>query len=403
MSTDFTLFQPLLQGSAQLEPSLRKLLWPAYRRQTVAMGGDFGASSQFSGPDWLLEKWRDEYLGAHFIETWAGVTAFEGQLYAMQLTYNGQFQTVSLENVYNSVTVKYLASTKTSEAETAAATDSDSIALYGTRELYIDTTSDLYMPVASAEAYRDALLARYSWPRVFAEEINWSGGPGVLQIEIRGYVRTLNGQRITNTSTSFDDADDEINDALSGADFVSAGSIATNTLQVTEEAEQQPAWDRIRKIAQLGDSAGDRWLAGCYQGRELDYWEPDIDAVSYFYDAKARRPERRRVMYSSDGGEVPAALVQPGRIAFARDMMPGVPVASPLIDDPRAMFIERVDYSPRGLALKGAPIDDIIAPPNPAQFVKIALKEAAVRKDRVEVGGRRKSARGGRGGLTAGT
>lgn len=373
MITSFGLYQNLNTGSAVLESDINDLIWPSYRRQSVAMGGDFAASFQFTADDPTLERWRDEYLGAHFVEYFGNQVAFMGMNNAMRLTYNGQFQMVTLDHVYNSIAVRYQTSSSGFSGTTTFDTDAASIARYGTRQLLV--IPDEYMTSTRAAQYRSTLLNLLSKPRVLTTEVNWRGGPGVLQVDVIGYVRTLDWQLIKSTSTSTDDADDEIQDAISTADYVTTGEITTNTAPEVEETDYQPAWGRIRKIAEHGDASGNPFLAGCYQGRALNYWQPDEDNIFYRYNAKARRPELRRVIYDANNTEVPDALVLPGRVIFAQDMMPGVPTSSPLLDDPRALLIDAIDFSRQGISLRAAPRSNIIPPPNPAETVKIALVE----------------------------
>lgn len=325
--------------------------WPSYRRASLADGGDFEAAFTFSAIDEILENWFESRIGTRFVEVCEGHTAFVGRLERMILTYNDKVLSRDLAEVYNSIRVRYQTSSAVSKAVTSASTDSDSIAKYGTRELLVD--ADVYLSATSAGVYADNLLARLKEPRIHSDTVKVIDDrqPGQLQVTVRGYVQTLKAQLHYSASTSDDDADDEVQDALSGADFVTEGTIDANTLQVKEEADYVPVWTRIRNIAALGDSGGNEWQAGCYRSQQLDYKQRDMDTIVYYIQKKANR--RLTLVEDTNGFEVPPPLVQPGVIAFSSDIMPGLPVASPLIDDPRAIFIARVTYDQDGVVLDG--------------------------------------------------
>ncbi|MCL4867786.1 MAG: hypothetical protein KJ063_02360 [Anaerolineae bacterium] len=380
MTTSFTLYQPLKAGTAVLENQLAPLIWPTYRRQSVAMGGDFAASFQFAADDVTLERWRDEYLAAHFVEYFGPQVSFAGLVHTLRLTYNGQFQMVTLDHVYNKIAVRYKTDSSAAETTTSFATHTASIARYGTRQIIVRASE--YMTDPRAAQYRSVLLNLLATPRVLTTEVAWRGGPGVLQVDVHGYIRTLDWQLYVSASKGSANASAEVTNALTGADYVTAGSITTNTAQEVQEGDYIPAWQRIRKIAEHGDASGNAWLAGCYQGRALNYWQPDEDNIAYRYNSKARRPELRRVIYDANGAEVPGALVLPGRVIFSQDMMAGVPTASPLLDDPRAMLIDAIDFSRAGIALRAAPRSSIIPPPNPAEAVKVALAHELMDKQK---------------------
>lgn len=344
------LLKNLLDGSGAVE-DITWACWPTYRRIALADGGDFEAGWTFTADDTILEKWFDTYLATHFIESYKGVDAFIGRVERMVLSYNNKVLTRDIGEVYNSIRVRYQTDSAASKAVTAASTDSASIARYGTRELLVE--ADVYLSSTSAGVYADNLLARLKEPRIHSDTVKVVNDrqPGQLQVTARGYVQTLMAQLHNSASTSDDDADDEIQDALSGADFISAGTIDANTLQVKEEADYIPVWTRIRNIAALGDSSGNEWQAGCYASRQLDYQQRDTTTVVYYIEQKQNR--RLAVVLDANGFEVPPPLVRPGVMALSLDIMPGVPLASPLIEDPRAIFIARCTYDRYGVVLDG--------------------------------------------------
>ena len=303
--------------------------WPSYRRISLADGGDFEATFTFSAADDILEKWFENYLGARFVEVCEGHPAFEGRLERMVLSYNGKVLSRDLAEVFNSVRVRYQTDSSASKAVTSAATDDDSIAAWGTRELV--ENAEVYLSSTSAALYAANLLARLKEPRVHSDTVRVGGEyqPGQLQVTVRGYVRSLMADLYQSGSTAEDNADAEVSAALSGADFVTAGDIDANTLQVKEEADYVPGWTRIKNIAALGDSSGNEWQAGCYQGTSLDYQQRDLETVIYFVETQANR--RLTLVRDTNGFEVPPPLVRPGVMAFSNDIMPGLPMGAWLL------------------------------------------------------------------------
>ena len=339
----FKLFQPLATGSAFIE-DVTELFRDSWNREALALGGDFRAAARFTGSDATLERWLDQNLAGRVVENYGGLTAFEGLIWSITLVYNGLLIVKSLDTLFNKIAVYYSPSQGEPNTLTAFSSDADSVAAWGTRELLYRTTR--YMSTSSAEALRDKLLAENKTPRAITAELAaWEPGQrGTVGIEVMGYSRTLDWQHLNVpiTTAVTDDASDEIADALSGADFITAGAVSTNTIQIREELDYRPAWQRIKEIAQAGDSSGDLWLAGCYQGRTLDYFEPTVTTPTYYVDV---RKQDRGVFYDAAGNEIPAALVLPGRVVFARDIMGGLPLTDPLLDDPRSLFIESLRYT----------------------------------------------------------
>lgn len=365
-----SLYQPLKVGSQPVDESgdITWACWPSYVRQTLALGGDHSATFSFSAADEILERWFDDYLGCHFEESYGGVTTFTGLVWAMRLSYNGVVLSKSLDSLANSVRVTYKTDSAAAETTTTAITDATSIARYGTKE-HLEKYTDTYIASATAGYFAANLLKQLKQVRATTEEARLAGGdgqPGVLQADIRGYSHTLNWHTLTNATTSTVAADAAITAALSGVDFVTAGVIGANAAAVSQETTNMPAWDRIKDIATYGGN-NQRWLVGCFASRRLDYRLADETTIQYEQELRSRR----RLTFEPGSGElVPAPLVQPGGVAFMRDLMAGRPVSSTILDDPRALFAEMVEYSQAGAVLKGSPRSEA----NKAAALRLALE-----------------------------
>jgi hypothetical protein len=57
-----------------------------------------------------------------------------------------------------------------------------------------------------------------------------------------------------------------------------------------------------------------------------------------------------------------------------RDLMGGRPISSPVLSDPRALFVEMVEYSKDGAVLKGNPRSEA----NKASALSLALRYRSV-------------------------
>lgn len=366
------LYQPLLVGKDPVEEGgdITWACWPSYVRQTLAVGGDHSATFSFSAADEILERWFDDYLACHFEESYGGVPTFQGLVWAMRLSYNGVVLSKSLDQLANSVRVTYKTGSAAAEATTSAVTNAASIARYGTKE-HLEKYTATYIDATAAGYFAGNLLTKMKEVRGAMEEARLAGSdgqPGVLQVEVRGYVHTLNYRTRTSAFTTTDNANVAISAALSSADFVTAGAISVNAAQVSKECTDMPVWDRIRDIVAVGGNT-QRWLAGCYQSRLLDYKQADETTIQY---EQEMRSQRRLTFVPGSGEIVPAPLVQPGGVAFVRDLMAGRPIASPILEDPRALFVEMVEYSQAGAVLKGNPRSEA----NKAAALGLALRQA---------------------------
>ena len=343
------IFEPILSGTVPaLTLGNREL--GTYRRQSLAIGGDNAASFSMARDKAYLEYCFENLLMGHVEEYIGGQVSFTGYIHALRLSYNGITLIRSLDSVYNSIRVKYKTSSGGSETITGAATDTASQAVYGARG-YL-ASPGVYLNSTTADQYRDNLLAQFKQPRTTPERVTLTGGsPATLRVDIRGYIHTEALRWRDNTSTSTGNAHDEISAEISGSTLVSEGTVDTNTAQVVQERTYDYSrWARMKDIAALGDASGNRWQVGCYQSRNVDYTQTSDTDISYYLRTQGKRVG---VISGGNGGDVTGALIQPGKVAFIEDILGVRPVASPLMDDPRAIYIEAVDVSRDAVSLTG--------------------------------------------------
>ncbi|MCB8988078.1 MAG: hypothetical protein H6661_10065 [Ardenticatenaceae bacterium] len=287
-------------------------MWPTYKRQTAAEGGDISAQWQFGGDDALLEQWFYEYLGREFREHFGGQTTFLGRVHTMRLAYNRLSLTVSLDWLFNRVACAYTSVLDGSTLYTDFVEDAASIAQWGARA-YIIRPTDNTIGLSEAEELAQDFLAEFAQPQVSRSEV---GRLDVAQLQItaQGYAQALGVQLIREEVEGEDDADAEVLVALTGASLVTAGAIATNTRQVSIQFDWQSRLDRLAWLAGRRDALGRRYVYGTFGSAAFDY-QPAADSARYHIWTK-----RPVVEHFTPGKDyVPAPLVMPGGYSLVAD------------------------------------------------------------------------------------
>jgi len=235
------------------------------------------------------------------------------------------------------------------------ASEASSIAHFGRKELTL--LLDRY-PQTTSEALRDTRLAELvrPWPRAI------SAGPpaaALLTVRVCGYIFTANWMHLVEG----DGADHNVEHWLGGivgsafglsanhggstagagdCQFLTAGLMGTNTLQVTEETtiDERP-WDRMRELAELGDSSGNPWRLWCDTGR-LVHYQAISTTPRYYW--------RNGQFYESISAKSPVApwLIRP---AVVRDLEYPVGTAEEgsWLTDARDVYLEEVEVDEDGI------------------------------------------------------
>lgn len=268
-------------------------------------GGFWQATATLRGETRPLCDAFQNWLGRHVEERSAGLVAWEGMVYELELAIGADRRRRSLDLMYNATMATY--NDGGVSADTAYATEAVSITRYGRREerLLLDD-----YPLATAQAYRDTFLSEHAWPWPRPQAM---GGPGeaALTVTACGYIYTAQWMFVEEGDGTDDDLDDWLGEivgtatglsanhggAVAGAgdcQFLKAGALTTNTLQ-TAKATASPAraWDVMQEIAGLGDASGNVWSIRGDLGQVVHYGLVDL-APRYFM--------RGGVLYDSPGG-----------------------------------------------------------------------------------------------------
>lgn len=159
---------------------------------------------------------------------------------------------------------------------TGVTDDAVSQAEYGRMEYIVSLAG---ASSTAAGTLRDRHLAEFGWPRArFAGAGNTRDG---LVVDCVGYWATLfwryRRSSVTGAASSL------IAGLVGDSEFVTAGTIESNPLEVTADAYPVPQrlGDLVTRVTEQGDSSGNVWQCGVYAERELDYGAAPTTARYY--------------------------------------------------------------------------------------------------------------------------
>lgn len=220
-------------------------------------------------------------------------------------------------------------------AETNWKSDSESIKEYGTLERILLKAG---MSNAAANAEAQTVLADSAWPRTVPPNeyaIGSTQSADKLSLSLFGYIFTMKWRYSTVTGTNA--MSTLINSMIAQqSDYLSAGLVDSNaTSYYIDDRAPLSLWTIASQIALAGNTAGDRWQLGVYNGRKVNYAQVSTNDTYRM---------RRGVLFNPGGGVYEAWLAQPGW-AFLEDapITPGSITSNPT-DDPRHVYLEEVEY-----------------------------------------------------------
>ena len=340
----------------------------AYQHTVHAFGGFMTATFTVTGTKNDIEEWLESGLGRH-VEVYdhAGVLMWEGfvnrisaSIASLTVTRGPLMGASNKCNlVYSTVDTTTTPPTLGIRTATGFAEDADSQALFGVLELYLSsggTTDD------EAIEARNSYLAERALPKT-TQTFNL-GGDAVTtaQISCLGYVRWLNkyayNQTVTSATQNLSAKVEDIIEAQPNTILdESHNHITANTIAVKAwENNNRTAWALIKSLTALGDAADNRWVFGVYENR-TPYYATASTTIDYVQEIV----DNEQVFQDTAGVTVLPWNILPGKWIFFSDLLIGrVELTTNLREDPRAMFIETVNYvAPWGLSLQGGDTDTI--------------------------------------------
>lgn len=242
-------------------------------------GGPDAAEMQVTGPDaydalsWLRRP----------VEILADGAVWWGYIHEVEIKIEKLSISAALDSLYNRVAVAYSyvppGSQDVGERRTTDwASDVDSIALYGTRELLASV--DGATP-ERAEAVRDAILQQNAWPTATIG----SGGQGVT-LRCLGWWSTLAWRYYANSSTTSTETTAQIAAIVNAAEFITYADVldTTNVFSSAYRRGDATALDEIEELLRTRTPDGRQLHATVEPDRRLKIYaesgsDPRADIV----------------------------------------------------------------------------------------------------------------------------
>jgi hypothetical protein len=246
---------------------------------------------------------------------------------------------VSLDTMSNKIAIAYSlvdpgSATVGTRATTAWATDTVSVAQYGTKELMASVSG---ATAAQAEQARDVLLAqkKYPIPTVALADQN----DGKATIHCRGWWDTLGWRQYVNAGTTSVATMTQVAAIVTACgEFLTATDIDnTSGLSSSEYRDgDTTALAEILDLLKAGTTGGLRLLAQVTSGRRVRVFsEPLVSAFKYIL-------KRDGTLITKTGATVDQKLCPVGEWVRVQDV---VDYDMGLIADPSYFFIEEAEYS----------------------------------------------------------
>lgn len=272
-------------------------------------------------------------------------TIWEGHLAAITLTAGQRTRNTSLEKLANRLRCRYTDTSGTTAASSPAS-DSASIALYGTKDAVV-SASNITSTQASGIAAR--ALAQWKNPQQQPSTRIATGAIGEVGVDLlfRGWYWTLGWVVTSRTSTTATVTGTQIG-ALIATSGVGIGvtnaflntstfNIGSTGVSATEFIAPETTYlEKIDQLVAQGDGA-DRWVLMCLEDRALTFrkWAGATPSTVHYIaglgDHQVTTPEGR-VVEPWD--------VRPDRMFQEIDLLNAAPVAA--YDDSTRQYVERV-------------------------------------------------------------
>jgi len=306
----------------------------------MKLGGDLGE----------LREIFTNGLGRHIdVAMPYGPVFWDGQVTKLTLKVGSLELSRNLNEIWNSIWLRYRLIGGTSTLRSTTVTDTDSQDQYGARE-FVGTIGEV-----NALAEADQLANRYldynARPRVFMA-INPSAGrisENNISLEIvgKGYFDTLNWKRYNQTaSTGTKNADLVVDDIITAVgDFIASSRTETNTTPTPKVYDiDRKGGEIIKSIAGMGDSSYNRWIARLNVGRAFVFEaaaSPTIAATAVKFRLNVF--DDPLVIHNHLGRPMAGYEIVPNTWLRARGalLVSGVPAS--LLEDAEAAYIETVD------------------------------------------------------------
>lgn len=206
-----------------------------------------------------MRSFFKQKIGYHTQVFSGGTRVWEGLIWSMDLTYNGVIRRISLDKVRNAIMCIYTDVADDTRKETSWYKDDNSIARYGEIQeiVYLDKTT-----TGAAEAYAQTVLIEGSTPLplIVAVKEPKPDEIATLKVSAVGYAYTLNYKYLSLADTTVSISTAITNVLSTDSQFVTAGAIADNTVEVQPPDTETKAWDWLVELAEIGDGTSPYWI-----------------------------------------------------------------------------------------------------------------------------------------------
>jgi hypothetical protein len=356
---------PLIAGKAWLFNLAREVA--GYSHTISAYGGFDGASLTLNASSETAEDWLERGLGRH-VEIVDGDLRPVWRGFVDQVEVSQGLLTVSrgpLMDVANRVSTTYSKIDPSTnpplslgQASTVITQDLLSQGLYGIWEKVLSAGQATDADAAYAQA---AFLAERAQPARSQSINTQSASASTVTLNLRGYFYWLQAYIYSQVASSgVTDARALVLAALAASPnavfSADTSRLDANALLVPAYAPAGDAFAEsvIKSVLALGDASGNRWTFGVYEDGVAIYAAAPT-AIEYVQSVKAQDTS----VHGLAGELIRPWAVRPARWLFLDDYLigRGLPAAA-LSADPRAIFIEQVQYAlPYGLSLSGGRLE----------------------------------------------
>jgi len=327
--------------------SLQPDEFTGYNHDIRAMGGFWSCKFSMAGDLVDLEEYIENGLGRDikaFDEN--GDTAFHGLIVELKLNLPNAEISISLLDMANRVQIRYLTASGGLIKRSTAYNDTASQALYGIKEKIF--SGAIISSSTEVNQAAQKLLSQYKYPSSPINTPKNNSGGISLSIIAHGYVRTLDWRVYNQTvNTGTENISTQIAAVITAVgQFIASTSITANTSPVLQlQDADKLAWNVIEGATQLGDVSNNRYVVGVYEDRKLTYAQATgstITDVNYITEALSESGD----FYDRKSGvKLDMASIRPNKWVRYTDILGSLSDGTDLFTDPRATYIESVNYS----------------------------------------------------------
>jgi len=252
-----------------------------WTRSIRSIGGYWQGEFTLSGKPQELANFFYNNLSCHLEEWSHGFKTWEGLIYEMELVTYGGSRRRSLDDMYNSVQVRYMDPETDEVKMTSVATNDLSIMQYGRRGIIFPMAGQKQ---TFAGHLRDKILAESAFP--WARPINkktGEEGTATLLVRACGYVFTANWRIESASNNSSDQVSDWIILIIrANCPLLKEGMFTRNEeLAWKKNPSYMRAWDVITKLLEVGI---DEKPARIYVDNDRYVYYEKIDTLPKYYN-----------------------------------------------------------------------------------------------------------------------